>query len=138
MPFDPRTAERDKAAMMAHMPDEIKDLAWEDLEVAPGSNARNKMVRDFEAAMDAKLSPCYPGKGGDDDENGPFMGGRASPMYADFIVGGWLQFMRGCLPEPEWDAMRNKWSGGKWGRLFDALNEWTAVDGREGVAPQRR
>ncbi|KAL8316029.1 hypothetical protein RB597_000092 [Gaeumannomyces tritici] len=131
MRFDPRTAAADKAAMMARMPGELKNLDWEDLRVAEGSEQREGMLRGFEAALDAKLAPCFPG--GD----GPFMGGRAGPMYADFIVGGWLQFMRGCLPDPEWDALRNRWSGGRWGKLFDALQQWNAVDGREGVAPRR-
>lgn len=132
MSFDPVTGDADKAAMMARMPGEMKNMAWDDLEVPQGSEQREKMLSGFEAALDAKLAPCFPG--GD----GPFMGGRAGPMYADFIVGGWLQFMRGCLPDPEWDALRNRWSGGRWGKLFDALQQWNAVDGREGVTPRRR
>ncbi|TDZ27696.1 hypothetical protein C8035_v009459 [Colletotrichum spinosum] len=127
MPFDPRTAEADKADMVSRFPGKTK---WEEFEVPPGTEAREKMVRDFEEVLETKLGPCYP------SSPGPFLDGRETPMYADFIVGGWLQFMRGCLPE--WDELRNKWSGGKWGRLFDALEEWTDVDGRDGVVPKRR
>ncbi len=127
MPLDPRTAEADKAAFLQRFPGKMK---WEDFEIARGSEARKTMLGDFEAALSDKLAPCFPEGGG------PFMDGRESPMYADFIVGGWLQFMRGCLPE--WEELRGRWSGGKWGRLFDALEEWANVDGRDGVVPARR
>ena len=63
------------------------------------------------------------------------MDGRNKPMYADFIVRGWLQFMRGCLPE--WEELQRKWSDEKWGALLDALKEWEKVNGREGVVPAR-
>ncbi|SPQ17713.1 46bd918e-409e-48af-ae05-e6bd14e18b28 [Thermothielavioides terrestris] len=144
MPFDPRTAAADKAAMLVRFPGGAA-ARWEDLEIPPGSEARRGMLREFEDALEQKLGSCFgagagAGRGcGDGEERraaGPFMGGRGSPMYADFIVGGWLQFMRGCLPE--WEEMRDKWSGGKWGRLFDALEEWAQVDGRDGVVPARR
>ncbi|KAK1462728.1 hypothetical protein CMEL01_13839 [Colletotrichum melonis] len=126
MPLDPRTAEADRQSFLDRFPGK----KWEDLEIPPGSEVRKKMLADFETNLEAKLGPCFPVGGA-----GPFMDGRESPVYADFIVGGWLQFMRGCLPE--WEPLRNEWSGGKWGRLFDALQEWTGVDGREGVVPAR-
>jgi hypothetical protein len=127
MPLDPRTAEADKAAFLQRFPGKMK---WEDFEIPSGSEARKTMLADFEAALSDKLGPCFPEGGG------PFMDGRESPMYADFIVGGWLQFMRGCLPE--WEELRGRWSDGKWGRLFDALEEWADVDGRDGVFPARQ
>ena len=130
MPLDPRTAEADKQGFVDRFPGMTK---WEDFEVPQGTEIRKKMVADFEAALDAKLARCLPAAG---EGAGPFVDGRERPMYADFIIGGWLQFMRGCLPE--WEELRDKWSGGKWGRLFDALEEWAAVDGREGVVPPRR
>ncbi|OHF02679.1 hypothetical protein CORC01_02075 [Colletotrichum orchidophilum] len=126
MPLDPRTAEADRKAFLDRFPGKT----WADLEVRPGSEMRKTMLEDFETNLDAKLGPCFPAGGG------PFLDGRESPVYADFVVGGWLQFMRGCLPE--WKALRDDWSGGKWGRLLDALQEWTDVDGREGVVPARR
>ncbi|KAL0776830.1 hypothetical protein CaCOL14_006348 [Colletotrichum acutatum] len=127
MPLDPRTAEADRQSFLDRFPGK----KWEDLEIPPGSDVRKTMLADFETNLEAKLGPCFPAGGA-----GPFMDGRESPVYADFIIGGWLQFMRGCLPE--WEALRNEWSGGKWGRLFDALQEWTDVDGREGVVPAKR
>ncbi|KAL2176113.1 beta-glucosidase/beta-xylosidase [Thermothelomyces heterothallicus CBS 202.75] len=139
MPLDPRTAESDKAAFVRRIPGVTR---WEDLEIPKGSEVRSKMLAEFESALDTKLGPCFPspapadGAKGGPQGTGPFMDGRQLPIYADFIVGGWLQFMRGCLPE--WEDMRNKWSGGKWGRLLDALEPWADVDGREGVLPARR
>ncbi|KAK1640447.1 hypothetical protein BDP81DRAFT_458571 [Colletotrichum phormii] len=127
MSLDPRTVEADRKSFLDRFPGK----KWEDLEIPPGSDVRKKMLEDFETNLEAKLRHCFPAGGA-----GPFIDGRESPMYADFIVGGWLQFMRGCLPE--WEALRNEWSGGKWGRLFDALQEWTDVDGREGIVPAKR
>lgn len=139
MPFDPQTAESDKAAFVQRIPGVTK---WEDLEIPKGSEARSKMLAEFEAALDTKLGPCFPSPETADEAQGggqgigPFIDGRHVPIYADFIVGGWLQLMRGCLPE--WEDLRNKWSGGKWGRLLDALEPWTNIDGREGVVPARK
>lgn len=56
-------------------------------------------------------------------DDGPFLEGK-TPMYADLIIGGWLQMMRNCLPE--WEEVR-AWHDGLWGRLFDALEEWVEV-----------
>ena len=138
MPLDPRTADSDKASFVRRIPGVTK---WEDLEIPKGSEVRKKMLAEFESALDTKLGPCFPSSATGDESkgtqgSGPFMDGRQEPMYADFIVGGWLQFMRGCLPE--WEEMRNNWSNGKWGRLLDALEPWTNVDGRDGVVPARR
>lgn len=127
MPFDPATAESDKASMLARFAGAVK---WEDFEIPKGSELRKKMLGEFEKELDAKLGLCFLSEGG------PFLDGRGAPMYADFIIGGWLQFMRGCLPE--WEELRDNWGGGKWGRLFDALEEWAGVDGRDGVVPARR
>ena len=151
MPFDPDTASSDKQAMLDRIG--MGHLAWEDITIPLGSEARTRMVREFEATLDAKLAGCFgsPGKvvGGMDSEGfsewrgagqggigegGPFMDGSKMPMYADFIVGGWLQFMRQALPE--WEELK-AWSGGKWGALMDALTEWDTVDGLEGVLPAR-
>ena len=128
MPFDPTTAEADKATMMARFPGDMK---WEDIKIPVGSDVRMKMLGQFEEALEGKLAPYFTGGAG----AGPFMDGREEPMYADFVVGGWLQFMRGCLPE--WEMLRNEWSGGRWGRLMDALEEWAVVDGREGIHPAK-
>jgi hypothetical protein len=126
MPFDPRTEAADKADMLSRFPAAGK---WEDFEIPKGSARRNEVLAAFEGMLDQKLGGRFPGPT-------PFVDGRETPMYADFVIGGWLQFMRTCLPE--WEALRDEWAGGKWGKLFDALEEWAAVDGREGVKPKRR
>jgi hypothetical protein len=140
MPFDPRTAQSDKAAFEQRFPGNMK---WDQFEIPQGSDPRKKMLFDFRTALDEKLAPCFqsPGVVGPDgvarkpNGDGPFMDGRESPMYADFIVGGWLQFLRGCLPE--WPELRDSWSDGRWGKLFNALEVWASIDGRDGVIPAR-
>lgn len=83
-----------------------------------GSEARRKIVEDFKEALGSGLAVWFVNR-----DKGPFIEG-AAPMYADFIVGGWLMFMRQCMPE--WEEMR-RWHEGLWGRLFDALEEWGQV-----------
>ncbi|KAJ3040266.1 hypothetical protein HDV00_011244 [Rhizophlyctis rosea] len=115
MPFDPVTAEADKAAQAARIPG-IK--SWSDLEIPLGSEIRKKMVNEFKEALGKELAVWYVRR-----DEGPFIEG-ATPIYADFIVGGWLRFMQGCLPE--WEEMR-QWHDGLWGKLWDALGEWRQV-----------
>ncbi|KAK8086467.1 hypothetical protein PG994_001441 [Apiospora phragmitis] len=114
MPLDPRTAESNKAVILQRFPEKEDGTArkWEDFEVPPGSALRAKMLAEFEGALDEKLAPCFPGSGGDRLDDG---------------------FMRGCLPE--WEELRDKWSGGRLGRLLDGFKE--KVDRREGVVPAR-
>ncbi|KAK1497647.1 hypothetical protein CCUS01_13040 [Colletotrichum cuscutae] len=84
MPLDPRTAEADRQSFLDRFPGK----KWEDLEIPPGSEVRKKMLADFETNLEAKLGPCFPAGGA-----GPFMDGRESPVYADFIVGGCMEFL---------------------------------------------
>ncbi|KAL8975140.1 MAG: hypothetical protein Q9197_000626 [Variospora fuerteventurae] len=114
IPFDPATAEATKAKMARR----VGVSRWEDLEVPPGSEQRKSMLAAFEAALGSGLAAWFVRR-----DEGPFLEGR-EPMYADMIIGGWLQFMRNCLPE--WEEMRG-WHGGLWGRLHDALEEWAQV-----------
>ena len=114
LPFDPATAEATKADMARR----VGVARWEDLEVPPGSEKRTRMLAAFEAALESGLGTWFARR-----DEGPFLEGR-TPMYADLIVGGWLQMMRNCLPE--WEQLRG-WHGGLWGRLHDALEEWTEV-----------
>ena len=114
MPLDPATADASRA--------EYARLAgvsrWEDLEIPPGSEQRKEMLAAFEAALGSGLAAWFVRR-----DEGPFLEG-GTPMYADLIVGGWLQMMRNCLPE--WEQLRG-WHGGLWGRLHDALEEWAQV-----------
>lgn len=114
MPFDPATAEATKADILAR----IGVSRWEDLELPPGSEMRKEKLAAFEAALGSQLAVWFVRR-----DEGPFLEGK-TPMYADLIIGGWLQMMRNCLPE--WEELRG-WQGGLWGRLFDALEEWTEV-----------
>lgn len=114
MPLDPKTAAEDKAEFARRM----GAKSWEEFHIPVGSEARHKAVKAFEDALGAGLAVWFVNR-----DEGPFIEG-ATPMYADFIVGGWLKFMKGCLPE--WEAMK-EWHGGLWGRLLDALEEWGQV-----------
>ena len=114
MPLDPATAEATRAehARRAGV------SRWEDLELPQGSEERKKKLAAFEAALGSGLAAWFVRR-----DEGPFLEGR-TPMYADLIVGGWLQMMRNALPE--WEELRG-WHGGLWGRLYDALEEWAEV-----------
>lgn len=114
MPLDPATAESTRADFARR----AGVSRWEDLEIPPGSEERKKQLAAFEAALGSGLAAWFVRR-----DEGPFLEGR-TPMYADFIVGGWLQMMRNCLPE--WEELRG-WHGGLWGRLYDALEEWAEV-----------
>ena len=114
MPLDPATAEASRADF-ARRADVSR---WEDLEIPPGSEERKKKLAAFEAALGSGLAAWFVRR-----DEGPFLEGR-TPMYADLIVGGWLQMMRNCLPE--WEELRG-WHEGLWGRLYDALEEWAEV-----------
>ena len=112
MPFDPATAETTKADMARR----VGVARWEDLEIP--QDVRRKMLTAFEAALGSDLAAWFVHR-----DEGPFLEGR-TPMYADLILGGWLQMMRTCLPE--WEELR-AWHGDLWGKLFDALEEWAEV-----------
>ena len=114
MPLDPATAEATKAEHVRR----VGVSRWEDLEIPPGSEERKKKLAALEAALGSGLAGWFVRR-----DEGPFLEGR-TPMYADLIVGGWLQMMRNCLPE--WTELRG-WHGGLWGRLYDALEEWAEV-----------
>lgn len=114
MPLDPATAEISQADFARR----IGVSRWEDLEIPQGSEVRKEKLAAFEAALGSALAVWFVRR-----DEGPFLEGR-TPMYADLIVGGWLQMMRNCLPE--WKELRG-WHKGLWGRLHDALEEWSDV-----------
>ncbi|MCJ1478718.1 hypothetical protein MMC13_007401 [Lambiella insularis] len=115
MPLDPATA----SASRAEFARRAGVARWEDLEIPLGSEARREALAAFETALGSGLAVWFVRR-----DEGPFLEG-ATPMYADLIVGGWLQMMRACLPE--WEELRG-WQGGVWGRLHDALEEWAGVE----------
>ena len=114
MPLDPATAEISRAEAVRR----AGVSRWEDFEIPQGSEERKKKLAAFEAALGSGLAAWFVRR-----DEGPFLEGR-TPIYADMIVGGWLQFMRNCLPE--WKELR-EWHGGLWGNLHDALQEWAEV-----------
>lgn len=135
MPLDPATAHltHDEFCRRSGRP----PGSWEEL--APRGAARAEMLAAFEAALgelaafwgrptctenddggDVGTSSSGGGGGGS-----PFLEGGEVPMYADLIVGAWLQMMRVCLPE--WETLRG-WHGGLWGRLNDALERYAQGD----------
>ncbi|KAL8690763.1 MAG: hypothetical protein Q9218_003867 [Villophora microphyllina] len=114
MPFDPATAEATRADFARR----AGVSRWEDLEIPQGSEERKKKLATFEAALESGPATWFVRR-----DEGPFLEG-GTPMYADLIVGGWLQMMRNCLLE--WGELRG-WHRGLWGILHDALEEWTEV-----------
>ena len=114
MPLDPATA-KDSQADFARRAGVSR---WEDLEIPQGSDVRKEKLVAFETALGSGLATWFVRR-----DEGPFLEGR-TPMYADLIIGGWLQMMRNCLPE--WEELRG-WHGELWGKLHDALEEWTQV-----------
>lgn len=138
-PFDPRCAEAigaifaKRAAAMG-----FKDLAFTD-------EYRETLFVGLEAAL-GELAKAYRHTGGTTDyvwraggsdttqaqqpppgreEGGVFLDGT-EPVYSDFIVGAWLKMLEESLPAKEWQRVR-AWQGGMWGRLVDALSEWTEI-----------
>lgn len=129
MPLDPATARvtQDEFCRRAGRP----PGCWEEL--VPRGAARAEMLAAFEGAL-GELAAFWTARGRDEEDKGgssssssssPFLEGGEVPMYADLIVGAWLQMMRVCLPE--WETLRG-WNGGLWGRLNDALERY-AQDG---------
>lgn len=114
-PFDPATASISKTDFARR----AGVAKWEDLEIPPGSEQRMEMLRKFEEALEEGLARWFVKR-----DEGPWLEGGEGPMWADFVVGGWLMMMKECLPE--WEELRG-WSGGVWGRLHDALGEWRVV-----------
>lgn len=114
MPLDPATRDVSRAEFCRR----AGRARWEELCVV--GEARAALLRSFEAALGG-LAGCFVRR-----DEGPFLEG-AVLMYADLIVGGWLLMMKVCLPESEWEMLR-EWDGGLWGRLVDALGEYADCD----------
>lgn len=112
MPFNPETAEISKKTFCWRAGRE----RWEDLTVE--GEDRVKTLASFKDAL-GNLAKAY--KHG----NGPFLeGGKV--LYADLIVGAWLQFMKATLRKKEWEDLRT-WQDGLWGRIHEALERYAEV-----------
>jgi len=60
---------------------------------------------------------------------GPWLDGDEGegPVYADFVIGGWLAMMARCMEERDWERVKG-WQGGLWGRIHDALEPLRRMD----------
>lgn len=108
MPFNPAT----EAAVKAEFCRRVGKQRWEELVLPAGGGARAALLARFEARL-GELARLYARR-----DEGPFLEG-AVPMYADMIVGGWLQWLRGACPE--WDRIKT-WHGGLWEKLDQGLS----------------
>lgn len=138
MPFDPRVEDEIKAIFAKRAGDMAVDL-----QLSP--EQREKTLVAFEAVL-GELSKAYSHTGGTTDyfwrdggtekaqsqrpppghnESGPFLDGD-EPVYADFIIGAWLGMYEASMPRGEWERLRS-WQGGLWGRVFDALRQWSDI-----------
>ena len=72
------------------------------MQLLAGSEERAKKLAGFEAALGSGLAGFFNRK-----DEGPFLEGK-TPMYADFVDGGWLRMMGVCLLE--WEELRG-WQG---------------------------
>lgn len=89
---------------------------WEELGVH--GVERRGLLQKFECEL-GELAKLYLKR-----DEGPFLEGN-TPMYADFIVGGWLWVYKETLPEGH---MVQGWRGGLWGRLHQALERYAKAD----------
>jgi glutathione S-transferase len=112
LPFNPETADITKVEFCRCFGVNSYD------DIIINGEAREKMMAAFEAEMDefGKLWKSH---------EGPFVEGEKM-SYADLIVAGWLGMMKECLREGEWEGLC-KWSGGRWGRLHEALGKWAEI-----------
>ncbi|KAK7752086.1 hypothetical protein SLS62_006052 [Diatrype stigma] len=109
MPFNPATAEACKAEFCRRAGAQNYD------ELVLRGEKRRELLRAFQTGASAEAARCFR------FSSSPFVGGGEEPDYADLIVGGWLMFLSGTVPE--WEEIRT-WHGGLWGRLHEALEPY--------------
>lgn len=112
MPFHPDTEDVVKREFCRRVG---KD-SWEEL--TPSAEARKALLVRFEARL-GELAKLFVKR-----NEGPFLEGKV-PMYADMIVGGWLQWLREACPE--WDRIK-EWHDGLWGKLNQGLSVYAQAD----------
>ncbi|KAJ7096697.1 hypothetical protein B0H15DRAFT_53355 [Mycena belliarum] len=110
--FNPETAERSKADFVWRAGVEN----WDQLTIR--GEARAKTLDAFKVALGG-LAEFYK------RSDGPFMNGE-TPIYADFILGGWIAFMSRTLPVNEWEDIQT-WQDGFWGRFHQALQKYAEL-----------
>lgn len=143
MPFPEESKARIQSIFAARFG--LKDMAA----LALSPEARENMFVEFEHAL-GELAKAYRHVGGTTDGvwraggtaegqaqrdgraqgvGGPWLDGDEGegPVYADFVVGGWLAMMARCMEERDWERVRG-WQGGLWGRIHDALEPLRRMD----------
>lgn len=140
MPFDPAVMAAVGAIFAKRMP-AIQAMANQQ----PQDQQGQASLASMEAAL-GELSKAYRHTGGTTDyfwraggtaksqaqrpppgkeTAGPFLDGD-QPAYADLIVAAWLKMFEISMPAADWQCVRG-WHGGLWGRIVDALGEWTEI-----------
>jgi len=113
MPLNPETAHKTHATFAQR----AGVRSWDDFAVR-GEERVLKLVS-FKAALE-EFAKIYRRR-----DMGPFLEGD-TPMYADLIVGAWLQFVKRTLPAEEWSQIQ-AWQDGLWGALDKALEQYAQV-----------
>lgn len=113
IPFNPETAEISHKEFVFRTGTD----SWEDLKVS--GDKRVEILNALETAL-GDLATAYGQK-----QDGPFLEGSV-PSYADLIVGGWLKFYEATVSADEWQAIQS-WHGGVWKTLYQALEQYAAV-----------
>lgn len=114
VPFNPETEHIVKKEFLRRVPGNLTD--WSQLQIE--GKAREALLVKFESRL-GELAKLYTKRG-----EGPFLEGKV-PMYADMIVGGWLQWLVNACPE--WDRVK-KWHGGLWETVHEGLSVYAQVD----------
>ena len=140
MPFDPAVLDAVQAMFAERMP-AIQAMADQQSINQQGEIS----LASFEAAL-GELAKAYRHTGGTTDyfwraggtaesqaqrpppgreTTGPFLDGD-EPVYADLVLGAWLKMFEISMPPEDWQHVRG-WHGGLWGRIVDALSEWSEI-----------
>lgn len=110
LPFHPETADVSRAEFVRRAGKE----KWEDLNLQ--GKEREDKLEELKAGLEQLAKPYKL-------RDGPFLEG-AIPIYADFIVGGWLQCFKVALKE--WEEVK-MWHDGLWGKILIGLEEYTEM-----------
>lgn len=112
IPFNPETEETVKKEFARR----VGKKDWSEL-IIPEEEREALLVK-FESRL-GELAKLYVKR-----DEGPFLEGKV-PMYADMIVGGWLQWLKGSCPE--WNRIQ-KWHDGLWEKLHEGLSVYAQSD----------
>ncbi|KAL0572170.1 hypothetical protein V5O48_009798 [Marasmius crinis-equi] len=115
IPLNPETAAITKADFASR----FGAKSWEDMGFE--GEARIQKVEELRAAFES-LAKLY--RVNEDGTQGPFFEGRASPVYADLIVAGWMRVLQRSFREFE---EVKTWHGGLWARIHSETEKFAQV-----------